>query len=58
VIRLPPSRFNRLRGHAELAEAFKVLENYEITTHFNGQSTVTLDGDRASGETYCLAHHF
>jgi hypothetical protein len=25
--------------------------------HFNGQSTVTLDGDRATGETYCLAHH-
>jgi SnoaL-like domain len=25
--------------------------------HFNGQSTVELDGDRATGETYCLAHH-
>jgi hypothetical protein len=47
----------RLRGHAELAEAFKVLGNYDATTHFNGQSTVTLDGDRATGETYCLAHH-
>ena len=46
-----------LRGHAELAEAFKFLENYAVTTHFNGQTTVTLDGDQASGETYCLAHH-
>ena len=25
--------------------------------HFNGQSTVTLDGDEATGETYCIAHH-
>jgi SnoaL-like domain len=25
--------------------------------HFNGQSTVTLDGDRGTGESYCLAHH-
>jgi len=47
----------QLRGHAELAEAFKVLGNYDATTHFNGQSTITLDGDRATGETYCLAHH-
>src|SRR5690349_6724064 len=38
-----------LRGHAELADSFKILDNYEITTHFNGQSTITLDGDRASG---------
>jgi hypothetical protein len=47
----------RLQGRAELAEALKVLETYDATTHFNGQSTITLDGDRATGETYCLAHH-
>jgi hypothetical protein len=29
----------------------------EVTMHFNGQSTAALDGDRAPGETYCLAHH-
>jgi hypothetical protein len=25
--------------------------------HFNGQSTVVLDGVAATGESYCLAHH-
>jgi hypothetical protein len=25
--------------------------------HFNGQSTVVLDGDRAAGDSYTIAHH-
>jgi uncharacterized protein YneR len=25
--------------------------------HFNGQNTTTLDGERASGVAYCMAHH-
>jgi hypothetical protein len=36
---------------------FAALNQYEVTMHFNEQSTVTLDGDRATGETYCIAHH-
>ena len=55
--RVPPTPAQRLQGYGEMAEAFKVLDAYGVTTHFNGQSTVQLDGDRASGETYCLAHH-
>ena len=46
-----------LTGHAAMAEAFKVLSGYDVTTHFTGQSSVRLDGDQATGETYCLAHH-
>ncbi|MEO3745227.1 nuclear transport factor 2 family protein [Plantactinospora sp. B5E13] len=46
-----------LNGRDQLAAAFASLGNYDKTTHFNGQSTVTVDGDRATGETYCLAHH-
>ena len=46
-----------LRGRDALTPVFENLKTYEVTTHFNGQSTVTLDGDRATGETYCLAHH-
>jgi uncharacterized protein (TIGR02246 family) len=44
-------------GRAELEAAFDALRSYEATTHFNGQHTVTVDGDRATGETYCLAYH-
>ena len=36
---------------------FDDLNQYVATMHFNGQSTVSLDGDRATGESYCLAHH-
>jgi hypothetical protein len=52
-----PEPVQQLRGHGELAEAFTSLDDYDVTTHLNGQSTITLDGDRATGETYCLAHH-
>jgi hypothetical protein len=47
-----------LRGRTEMVEAFAVLEQYEATTHFNGQSTIDIDRDTASAESYCLAHHF
>src|SRR6266849_3964915 len=46
-----------LHGREELAPVFADLDRYEVTTHFNGQSTVTLDGDRATGESYTIAHH-
>ncbi|WP_406450004.1 nuclear transport factor 2 family protein [Streptomyces sp. NBC_01622] len=46
-----------LHGRESLAPVFDNLNVYRATTHFNGQSTITLDGDRASGESYCLAHH-
>ena len=42
---------------AALTPVFDDLYRYEVTTHFNGQSTVTIDGDRATGESYTLAHH-
>jgi hypothetical protein len=38
-------------------EGFSSLSRYAATTHFNGQFTIALDGDRATGEGYCLAHH-
>jgi hypothetical protein len=46
-----------LNGCEALTPVFDDLNRYEATTHFNGQSTIALDGDRATGESYCLAHH-
>jgi hypothetical protein len=52
-----PSPTQHLRGRTALAPVFDELNTYVTTMHFNGQSTAVLDGDRASGVTYCLAHH-
>jgi len=46
-----------LHGRESLAPVFDNLNIYNATMHFNGQSTVFLDGDQATGESYCLAHH-
>jgi hypothetical protein len=46
-----------LHGREALIPVFDDLNRYEATTHFNGQSTVTIEGDRATGESYTIAHH-
>ena len=46
-----------LQGREALTPVFDDLNRYEVTTHFNGQSTVNIDGNRATGESYTIAHH-
>ena len=46
-----------LEGRDALDPVFADLNRYEATMHFNGQSTVTLEGNRATGESYTIAHH-
>lgn len=46
-----------LTGREALTPVFADLNRYQATMHFNGQSTAALDGDRATGESYCIAHH-
>src|SRR4029079_16475784 len=46
-----------LHGREALTPVFADLNRYEVTTHFNGQSTVELESDRATGESYTIAHH-
>jgi hypothetical protein len=53
-----PKPSQELHSREALAPVFADLNRYDATTHFVGQSTIfTLDGERATGETYCLAHH-
>ena len=46
-----------LDGREALTPVFEALNNYQATMHFNGQSTISLAGDRATGQSYCIAHH-
>ena len=46
-----------LQGREALTPVFDGLNRYEVTTHFNGQSTVDVKGNRATGESYTIAHH-
>ena len=46
-----------LDGRDALTPVFEDLNRYEATMHFNGQSTIELARDRATGESYCIAHH-
>ena len=53
-----PTPSQELHSREALAPVFADLNKYDATTHFVGQSTIfTLTADRATGETYCLAHH-
>jgi ketosteroid isomerase-like protein len=47
-----------LHSREALAPVFADLNQYAATMHFVGQSTIfSLNGDRALGEAYCVAHH-
>jgi SnoaL-like domain len=53
-----PAPSQELHSRTELAPVFADLNKYDSTMHFVGQSTIfTLTNDRATGETYCIAHH-
>src|SRR6476620_2956550 len=43
-------------GREGLTPIFADLNRYDVTTHFNGQSTVQIDGDHATGGSYTIAH--
>jgi len=44
-------------GRKSLRPVFDNLNQYLSTMHFNGQSSVKLDSDKATGITYCRAYH-
>ena len=53
-----PTPSQELHSREALAPVFADLKQYAATMHFVGQSTIlALTGDRATVETYTLAHH-
>jgi SnoaL-like domain len=53
-----PKPSQELHSRDALAPVFADLNQYAATMHFVGQSTIfSLDGDRGTGEAYCIAHH-
>jgi SnoaL-like domain len=44
-------------GREAISTAFAGLSRYDVTLHVVANHLVELDGDTATGETYCLAHH-
>jgi ketosteroid isomerase-like protein len=53
-----PAPTQEVHSRDALRPIFAELNKYDATTHFLGQSTIlTLTGDEATAETYCLAHH-
>jgi SnoaL-like domain len=53
-----PKPTQELHSREALAPVFADLNQYTATVHFVGQSTIfSLNDDRATGETYCIAHH-
>jgi hypothetical protein len=53
-----PKPSQELHSREALAPVFADLNQYAATMHFLGQSTIfTLTRDRATGESYCIAHH-
>ena len=53
-----PKPSQELNSREALAPVFADLNQYAATMHFVGQSTsLTLTGDRGTGETYCMPHH-
>src|SRR5579862_8413276 len=46
-----------LDGREALSPVFDDLNRYEATMHFNGQSTIIIDGNQATGDSYTIAHH-
>ena len=45
------------QGHEALGAIPDMLSRYDKTFHFLGNHRYSVEGDTASGEVYCMAHH-
>jgi hypothetical protein len=50
---------SKLAGREQIGSAFDAfLKNFDVVYHFNGQHLVSIQGDRASGDLYCMTYLF
>jgi len=54
----PDDKPHLMRGHAEIGRVVELIAKYPKTFHMLGQDRYQLEGDRATGEVYCLASHY
>jgi hypothetical protein len=52
-----PAPTQVVKGRKNLFPVFDDLNQYLSTMHFNGQSTIKLDENRATATSYCRAYH-
>jgi uncharacterized protein (TIGR02246 family) len=48
---------SRSRGYGEIVRAIAMARHYRSTTHTIGTHLALVEGDRATGETRCVAYH-
>jgi hypothetical protein len=53
-----PEPFSDSSGHGALAQRPKAVARWARTYHLLGQSTYEIGDGVATGEVYCVAHHF
>lgn len=46
-----------MTGHDEIGRVTTLIQRYDRTYHFLGNSFYEVDGDTATGEVYCQANH-
>jgi hypothetical protein len=52
-----PEGTSTMRMYEDIARIPTGLARYDQTFHFVGNHRADVDGDAATGETYCIAHH-
>ena len=52
-----PTPTQEITNKADLMAVFDNLKTYYTTMHLNGQSKLEINGNKASGISYCFAHH-
>jgi SnoaL-like domain len=52
-----PAPTQVVKGRKNLFPVFDDLNQYLSTMHFNGQSTIKVDENRATATSYCRAYH-